>query len=677
MNLVIQSIPPMLHIPPSASSSTSPGSHFFTTGTHMGRVVEESARPRYLLNEPPNSNREERQRRPILSLYIPQTTHDSGFEENRTPRPRSARLVRSVRSGHRVAESSQVSPALQNHRLPVEILTDIFLYCLLTIHDVPPPRLTDQAPLLLVAVCREWRLIVLNTPRLWSSPHFRIPPPASMNSMSLKRQLDGIDLWLRRSGSTIPITVSLMPYRGLKHSDSGCREEVHPNTLKLIQSLMCHSHRITRLGILSFQTMHHLLRSLSIMGTIQLPALKSIYVRLAAQHRSLMSEEVLADLMSHSHKSMPVLQELHIDGLTSSAAGHLIRTPNWSSNITHLILGPSSSSRRRSGFGSFNGHDLGPCDALSILSQNPQLQSFEATVTLHTHRSCTSFANLPFLLNLIIYFEVPPNDALISYPDQDMYRFFEYISCPALRALSVAYAGIPSLTEIPFLSWLNTSFNEVSESGRKRTMRVDKLRDLKLEVSMTPEALTECLILLPPSVRMLEIVDLGHIDVEGVGVVEFGHTVQDSHLELLTWQISTPNSVDESVKDVDVSCCSHSSSLAASVSISDSERGHEICPRLKTFRLVISGFLTLLCSTPTSRSSSTSSLRSPRQSPSDWRRRRSGVSRAALQRFIESRKQTGLQSSGPFNFRKKLLRECEVLLSPALSGSYLLDSPGL
>ncbi|KAJ3863212.1 hypothetical protein EV359DRAFT_43570, partial [Lentinula novae-zelandiae] len=175
-------------------------------------MVEESAGPRYLLNEPPSSNREERQRRPILSLHIPQTTHDSGFEENRTPRPRSARLVRSIRSGHRVAESSHVSPASQNHRLPVEILADIFLYCLPTIYDVPPPRLTDQAPLLLVAVCREWRLIVLNTPRLWSSPQIRLPPPASMNSMSFKRQLDGIDLWLRRSGSTIPITVSLMLY---------------------------------------------------------------------------------------------------------------------------------------------------------------------------------------------------------------------------------------------------------------------------------------------------------------------------------------------------------------------------------------------------------------------------------------------------------------------------------
>ncbi|KAJ3808386.1 hypothetical protein F5876DRAFT_78780 [Lentinula aff. lateritia] len=672
----------MLHIPSSASSSsTPPGSYLFSTTTHMRRVVEESAGPRYLLNEPPDSNREERQRRPILSLYIPQTTHDSGFEGNRTPRPHSARLVRSVRSGHWVAENSHVSPApaSQNQHLPVEILTDIFLNCLPTIHDTPPPRLTDQAPLLFLAVCREWRLIVLNTPRLWSSPHIRIPPPASMNSMSLKRQLDGIDLWLRRSGSTIPMTVSLMFYRGLKHSDSGW-EEVHPNTLKLIRSLMCHSHRITRLGIFSLQTMHHLLRSLSIMSTIQLPALKSIYVRLAAQQRGLMSGEVLTDLMSHSHKSMPILQELHIDGLASCTARQLIRIRNWSSNITQLILGPSSSSSCcRSGLGSYNGHNLGPCDALSILSRNPQLQSFEATVTLHTHRSCTSFANLPFLLNLIIHFEVPPNDALISYPDQDIYRFFEYISCPGLRALSVAYAGIPSLTEVPFLSWLNASFNKVSDSspGMKRTMCVDQLRDLKLEVSMTPEALTECLILLPPSVRVLEIVDLGHIDVEGVGVVDFGHTVQDSHLELLTWQILTPNSVNESVKDIDVSCSSLSSSLAASAFVSDFERGHDICPRLKTFRLVISGFLTSLCSTPTSRSSSTSSLHSPHQLSSGWRRRRSGVSCAALQRFIESRKQTGLQSSGPSNFRKKLLRECEVLLSPALSGSYLLDSPGL
>ncbi|KAJ4485223.1 hypothetical protein J3R30DRAFT_3282930, partial [Lentinula aciculospora] len=209
-----------------------------------------------------------RRRRPTLSLCIPQTTRDTVFEEIRTPRPRSTRSVRSR------ASSQSHSPASQNHRLPVEILADIFLHCLPTINEIPPPCLTNQAPLALTSVCREWRLVALNMPWLWSSPQIRLPPLTNMSSMGLKCQLDGIELWLKRSGSTLPLSLSLMIYRGLEHSDSGWED----NTLKLMQLLMQYSHRITQLGVFSLQTMHYLLRSLSTMDSIQFPALKSIYI---------------------------------------------------------------------------------------------------------------------------------------------------------------------------------------------------------------------------------------------------------------------------------------------------------------------------------------------------------------------------------------------------------------
>ncbi|KAJ3727252.1 hypothetical protein DFJ43DRAFT_554693 [Lentinula guzmanii] len=601
-------------------------------------------------------------RRPTLSLYIPQTPGDTVLEENRTPRPRSTKTIYS-------AYRALKSPASQNHRLPVENLTEIFLYCLPTIYDIPPPCLTNQAPLSLTSVCREWRLVALNTPRLWSSPHIRLPQPKYMSSMDSKRQSDGIELWFKRSGSSLPLSLQLMLYHEMELSDR-CWEEPHPNSLKLIHLLMKHSHRFTHLGICSLQTLRYLVHSLSTMSTIALPALKSIYIHLVAPERDVKRGEVLADFISYFRTSMPSLQELCMDGLTPGVARYLTKAHSWSSNFTQLILSSSfsSSSRHHSipKLASSNGYDLGPSDILSILSQNPQLRSFQAIITLHTHRACTSFATLPFLTSLGIRFKLPPNDALIPYPDQDIYRFFERLSCPALRTLSVTYAGVPSLTEVPFISWLSAPFcqyqnrdlSEPSVFEAKSNTRVAKLRELKLEVSMTPGALTTCLILLPPSVRVLEIVDLGQIDIEGAGVM-FGHTVQDSHLELLTRQTPKPNSINQSVSDVNAPT-------------SFVERGYDVCPHLKTFRLIVSGFLTLSCSTPTPRSSTSTSDFNPLIR--DWKRKvKGGVSRAALHGFIESRKHSSFPTAGSSS-RKRVLRECEVLLSPSLATYYMLDS---
>ncbi|KAJ7085012.1 hypothetical protein C8R43DRAFT_1115408 [Mycena crocata] len=50
--------------------------------------------------------------------------------------------------------------------LPTEITCEFFVYCL-----PDPPTLADKtiAPMLLMRVCRQWRQIALNEPRLWAS----------------------------------------------------------------------------------------------------------------------------------------------------------------------------------------------------------------------------------------------------------------------------------------------------------------------------------------------------------------------------------------------------------------------------------------------------------------------------------------------------------------------------
>ncbi|KAG1731773.1 hypothetical protein EDB19DRAFT_1318871 [Suillus lakei] len=51
-------------------------------------------------------------------------------------------------------------------RLPTEVLSQIFVYCLPDDHHLlPAPHL---APMLLTGICRRWRVVAMGTPSLWS-----------------------------------------------------------------------------------------------------------------------------------------------------------------------------------------------------------------------------------------------------------------------------------------------------------------------------------------------------------------------------------------------------------------------------------------------------------------------------------------------------------------------------
>ncbi|KAK1231633.1 hypothetical protein PQX77_005256, partial [Marasmius sp. AFHP31] len=99
-------------------------------------------------------------------------------------------------------------------RFPADVWGEIFAHCLPVNKMNVAVCTVKEAPLLLTAVCRDWREIALNTPRLWSSVHFSVSNPLpTTNSDQLfpKREeayLQGIKLWLDRSGSR-PLTLSI------------------------------------------------------------------------------------------------------------------------------------------------------------------------------------------------------------------------------------------------------------------------------------------------------------------------------------------------------------------------------------------------------------------------------------------------------------------------------------
>jgi len=81
-------------------------------------------------------------------------------------------------------------------RLPYEIITMIFLMC-------PQGGNLTDAPLVLCRICRQWRNIALDTPRLWCSPRCVI------RLGRFDREIAGLVTWLKRSGCDHPLNLSL------------------------------------------------------------------------------------------------------------------------------------------------------------------------------------------------------------------------------------------------------------------------------------------------------------------------------------------------------------------------------------------------------------------------------------------------------------------------------------
>ncbi|KAF9073402.1 hypothetical protein BDP27DRAFT_1191819, partial [Rhodocollybia butyracea] len=82
-----------------------------------------------------------------------------------------------------LSKKNQVETYIEAHRalmspirpFPTETLAEIFMHCLPL--DTHPFAVRDlgQAPLLLTVICRHWRRIATDTPRLWSSLHIYLP----------------------------------------------------------------------------------------------------------------------------------------------------------------------------------------------------------------------------------------------------------------------------------------------------------------------------------------------------------------------------------------------------------------------------------------------------------------------------------------------------------------------
>ncbi|KAG7089013.1 hypothetical protein E1B28_010726 [Marasmius oreades] len=117
------------------------------------------------------------------------------------------------------AQRNRLQAFIDNHRalispfrrLPADVWSEISIQCLPSPEF--PVRSIAEAPLLLTAICRPWREIALKTPRIWNSLHVNIPDRHLKVDLEryvaiMRARLDGVKLWLQRSGS-IPLRLSI------------------------------------------------------------------------------------------------------------------------------------------------------------------------------------------------------------------------------------------------------------------------------------------------------------------------------------------------------------------------------------------------------------------------------------------------------------------------------------
>ncbi|KAK1231227.1 hypothetical protein PQX77_005663 [Marasmius sp. AFHP31] len=159
-------------------------------------------------------------------------------------------------------------------RLPADIWGEIFVYCLPTNKLDVALCTAKEHPLLLTTICRSWREVALNTPRLWSALHIHVP---GINpNPTFPARLEGIKLWLKRSGSR-PLTLSIsMSDHTPSNAPAVTDFDSSPYTA-LMDLLARYSHRWRTLSFDSGVRSSHL-RPLERFTGADLPLLETVYI---------------------------------------------------------------------------------------------------------------------------------------------------------------------------------------------------------------------------------------------------------------------------------------------------------------------------------------------------------------------------------------------------------------
>ncbi|KAJ3850959.1 hypothetical protein EV368DRAFT_66155 [Lentinula lateritia] len=374
-------------------------------------------------------------------------------------------------------------------RLPVEVLTEIFVLCLST--ERYPVRSLREAPLLLTMICRHWREVTLKSPSLWNSLHIFLPHDLAKEAVTLRER--GVDQWLTRSGS-LPLSLSLCIsasriHHGLESLD------VDKKYFPWLAMLMKFNLRVAELTLNLDPPAFPLLQNFLPQN---FPNLRSL--SLHPNGFSYMNRhDSFARQCALLLPGMLSLRKLSISGSWDQPG---LLDCIWA-NLTDLTLYSSTDDC------------LDSDDVHRVLGHTTRLESCHFSVTLKSARAASRPSlQLDCLRSLRIDLVIGDEEEILF--DEALNHLFHPIICPSLASLYIHWREI--------MDWSLTGSDDerIPFAGL-----LPSLSTLHLRFPMDRNMLTRCLVL-APNLTVLEVVDVGY------GLVnERQHIVDNSHLSNL------------------------------------------------------------------------------------------------------------------------------------------------
>jgi hypothetical protein len=308
--------------------------------------------------------------------------------------------------------------------VPPEILAQIFVECLPNESESDncdhSSYIRQDPPLVFTTVCREWRHIALNEPRLWCTLHVYIPGHLFHKGNDFwANKLDGIRKWLQRSGE-VPLLLSFIGEVPITVSES--REAYYRFVFELELLFVSQSHRWKSLVLDG----HFLIEPFLDRPGQNPSILDSVKIAFSKRWNAPVSDSEKR-LLKHILSTSP-LRRLQL-------RAHESFDPSWLgsrwSGLTEIALQPVIRGE---------GPTLTLSMALDILSQAISLQCCVMDLTVvqdAIDRNChRSPIILPFLHTLNIYLAI--NLAGVSYAGEDDARnIFSPLITPKLQTLTI------------------------------------------------------------------------------------------------------------------------------------------------------------------------------------------------------------------------------------------------
>ncbi|KAJ3756999.1 hypothetical protein EV360DRAFT_84430 [Lentinula raphanica] len=381
-----------------------------------------------------------------------------------------------------LCEKEKISSFIEAHRalmspvrqIPEEVLAEIFLHCLPTDRNFAI-RSLDEAPLLLTTICRDWRRVALDTPRLWSTLHVYLPPHLSTQAIS--RRAAGISTWLGRSG-TLPLSISFCAKLSFQEfSDEAPDDQWPPVLTDDVKSLICaltsFGHRFSDL-FLSLPVPHLTLFD-ECFANCRFSSLHTFHVQDDDFHRYLAGpipggDACLTSLLTKT----TALRGLGIsDGFR--VEGSLALPIDWEL-LTDLYL------RHHDNLG------LASREVLRIIQRTPNLRNLHARLTISQEYPVDSAAilniMLPRLVNLRLEFTRTSRTYILesAIVRAQTSSIFRSLSVPSLKMLSI---GTPS--------WDPDTLVDLTSVYDGSRIPFHNLETLELALAITSDEMTRCL----------------------------------------------------------------------------------------------------------------------------------------------------------------------------------------